>query len=718
MKKVAFSFLSILLIGAFVVPQGAHALSALQIESILGLLRAFDADDSVVQNVSSTLQGNTGVSTSSIEYKDTLQLSRNLSRGMKGSDIERLQRYLRSTGDYKEDITGYYGVRTEEAVKSWQSRTGVVRSGTPSTTGYGNVGPSTRTALTNAARTAVVVTPDIPDETRGVETFTPDVQLPDETGGVETGNIDAGAKFAASPTLGGAPLTVTFSTNLEQFSGLQGGGSIQLDYGDGNVIILCKPGVSGVSACTQEWSYPTYTYRQGGTYNAKLLRQPESGSSSVLGTVSITVSTSTLPDETGGVDFYTPPVTPTIPDETPGIIVVPPITLSVGSSVAKVLKGEKVKFFWYSQDAKECKGTFSDGYTSDKYSLDSLNISFSRVVNKDVTLSVTCTNGPVRSSGSITVKVEDITSVIVAGAEYFKIHDPEVVIDPVLGNLMYFVAGVTLDTPEGIYMSSSCAQGTRFCSNAIKVVDTKALGFTGVNSPTLVTLNDAGGGSAYYIMYFSGTKSGTGRQQPEIYYATSWVGDGVNWSEPRVLLSGYSHPEAVRDFKADFASPGQGEVTLFATDTSNRPVFFNMSMTGVDATGPKQMGLREYTGLDVTLQCDNRCYYSLYAQASDGVEIGHFYSNGATPEDAKGNWARAGSVRPIGNERYVNSPTHYRHAYGYTNQNLFYSDGYGYVRTRVVSSNSFAQSFLGKFAEALNRGVQSIASVFGSLFGR
>jgi len=75
-------------------------------------------------------------------------LSRNLSFGSRGEDVTRLQQFLirqnlLSTGN----ATGYFGPLTQSAVQKFQATRGIVSSGTPSTTGWGAVGPRTRDAL-------------------------------------------------------------------------------------------------------------------------------------------------------------------------------------------------------------------------------------------------------------------------------------------------------------------------------------------------------------------------------------------------------------------------------------------------------------------------------------------------------------------------------------------------------------------------------------------
>jgi peptidoglycan hydrolase-like protein with peptidoglycan-binding domain len=44
----------------------------------------------------------------------------------------------------------YFGAKTTAAIQAFQKATGIVSAGTPETTGYGNFGPSTRTALNQA----------------------------------------------------------------------------------------------------------------------------------------------------------------------------------------------------------------------------------------------------------------------------------------------------------------------------------------------------------------------------------------------------------------------------------------------------------------------------------------------------------------------------------------------------------------------------------------
>lgn len=77
---------------------------------------------------------------------------RSLSFGSRGDSVIILQTFLaKNLAIYPEGlITGYYGHATMRAVRRWQAQNGIVSSGSPSTTGYGTVGPRTRAAMSAA----------------------------------------------------------------------------------------------------------------------------------------------------------------------------------------------------------------------------------------------------------------------------------------------------------------------------------------------------------------------------------------------------------------------------------------------------------------------------------------------------------------------------------------------------------------------------------------
>ncbi len=73
---------------------------------------------------------------------------RHLAFGSRGPDVVQLQEYLISQNMLAPGFaTGYFGFLTERAVQRWQVKYDIVYSGTPATTGYGVLGPKTRSKM-------------------------------------------------------------------------------------------------------------------------------------------------------------------------------------------------------------------------------------------------------------------------------------------------------------------------------------------------------------------------------------------------------------------------------------------------------------------------------------------------------------------------------------------------------------------------------------------
>ena len=72
-----------------------------------------------------------------------------LKRGSRGTQVSALQEFLkRDTLLYPEGtVSGFFGPATERAVQRFQAKYNLVTKGTPATTGYGAVGPKTRSKL-------------------------------------------------------------------------------------------------------------------------------------------------------------------------------------------------------------------------------------------------------------------------------------------------------------------------------------------------------------------------------------------------------------------------------------------------------------------------------------------------------------------------------------------------------------------------------------------
>ncbi|MFA6414463.1 MAG: fibronectin type III domain-containing protein [Candidatus Paceibacterota bacterium] len=75
-----------------------------------------------------------------------------LDLGSQGQEVTDLQNYLSTNINWYPSglVTGYFGNLTQGGVQKFQTSEGIVSSGTPSSTGYGRVGPTTMTRL-NAA---------------------------------------------------------------------------------------------------------------------------------------------------------------------------------------------------------------------------------------------------------------------------------------------------------------------------------------------------------------------------------------------------------------------------------------------------------------------------------------------------------------------------------------------------------------------------------------
>lgn len=142
-----------------VMPMRAQAasLTADQIQAVTNLLVSFNVDTKTVDTVTMVLKGSTmgdrmmpkdgnpGMGGNPGQGIGCGLLVRNLVRGAQGDDVAELQAFLQKTGDLKAtSTTTFFGPMTEEALKMWQKREGIVQNGDAQSTGFGMVGPMTR----------------------------------------------------------------------------------------------------------------------------------------------------------------------------------------------------------------------------------------------------------------------------------------------------------------------------------------------------------------------------------------------------------------------------------------------------------------------------------------------------------------------------------------------------------------------------------------------
>ena len=174
---------------------------------------------------------------------------RALSLGSSGSDVLQLQQYLASNPNIYPggQVTGYFGVLTQAAVQRWQATYGVVSSGSPSTTGWGVVGPRTAAAISQqCASGSTNISGSIPASA---------LSAPSAAGVIQV-----------TPTSGSAPLAVSVVTTVNAM-GSCSGTTYVLNFGDGTQSTAI-PTQQGVCAPVQQTYTHTYTY--GGTYTIVL----------------------------------------------------------------------------------------------------------------------------------------------------------------------------------------------------------------------------------------------------------------------------------------------------------------------------------------------------------------------------------------------------------------------------------------------------------------
>lgn len=113
------------------------------------IAKAVTIDELLAQIASLQAQIQALSGSSSVGVKTGLNLTADLVPGARGQAVTDLQTALKSdTALYPEGIvSGFYGALTTKAVQRFQAKYGIASAGTPSTTGYGRVGPKTRAKL-------------------------------------------------------------------------------------------------------------------------------------------------------------------------------------------------------------------------------------------------------------------------------------------------------------------------------------------------------------------------------------------------------------------------------------------------------------------------------------------------------------------------------------------------------------------------------------------
>lgn len=165
---VAVSCVALSLLLALTMPTPARAaqLNETQIQAILNLLVAFDADSATIANTEAALRGATVSTTTESTTPPPITTTgtttppvvpppgscglpgQMLQRGDRGAEVGMLQKFLASQGLLaSSSVTAFFGPGTEDALKHWQAAHGVVSSGDANSTGWGVFGPKTRSVI-------------------------------------------------------------------------------------------------------------------------------------------------------------------------------------------------------------------------------------------------------------------------------------------------------------------------------------------------------------------------------------------------------------------------------------------------------------------------------------------------------------------------------------------------------------------------------------------
>lgn len=196
------------------------------------------------------------------------RLTQNLRYGAQGDEVMELQQFLYDEGLLDESaMVGFYGMNTQRAVQEWQRAHNVISSGTPDTTGYGAVGPRTRSAIASACARRTT-TPGTTNPNT-CPTYPP-ISCPAGQKAQEQPLNTQGCRpqaqcvqdvvisFRGAPTSGPSPLSVTFT-----LANANPSGTYTINFGDGSSAAF-----PAGSSATQ---YHTYTAQ--GTFTATLSEQ-------------------------------------------------------------------------------------------------------------------------------------------------------------------------------------------------------------------------------------------------------------------------------------------------------------------------------------------------------------------------------------------------------------------------------------------------------------
>jgi PKD repeat protein len=243
---------SVLIICLIALPLSVSAQATQNINDLIARTQALLSQINTLQGGSAS--GTTIIGTPAISGVCP-SLSRVLKRGSVGVDVSSLQQFLaQDRSVYPEGlVTGYFGALTQSAVQRWQTKFGVVSSGSPATTGFGVVGPRTMAAIRATCSPAI---------------NTSSGPTPAIVGGV----------IQTTPATGVVPLTVNITATVNIARSCVAT-EYALDFGDGSGIQKIAVPAGHCTPMSQSF---THTYRTAGSFTIKLSSGTHQSTASII----------------------------------------------------------------------------------------------------------------------------------------------------------------------------------------------------------------------------------------------------------------------------------------------------------------------------------------------------------------------------------------------------------------------------------------------------
>ena len=210
-----------------------------------------------------------------------------------------------------------------------------------------------------------------------------------------------------------------------------------------------------------------------------------------------------------------------------------------------------------------------------------------------------------------------------------NVYSPNVISTP-SGYRMYFGGWYQRgQIHDDIYVADCTIENTGpKCTNVRESLDAVAYGFDHINDPNVIKVTPGN-----YVMYFTGLpQGGYWQTDNNIYFSTSPAGDGINWSPPKRLLTGYWNASAV--VNPDNTVYLYASVNSASTDNLDLMRYVLDTGGGFTTQGPQKVTIdgvfTHHKNVDVRYNSTTHLYEMLaeFPGGSDGTrEVIHFLTS-------------------------------------------------------------------------------------------